>query len=189
MPWNPNVHASVWPEYLYAAGRYGYWRYFVLNLGSSIQLLWIFFWSTPIFIAVACFSFHTIVSHWTQIKDPKKSHLQEPESWYNIHEHLGKSYVLTYSKNKGNELLANALYDPEQCYDSSFVPEMRGTYPGAPKGSLDMLARNFHRYRAAGGPWYTELRDWCGESPIYDWSQAKGIWNDHCMNTLPQVYG
>jgi Animal haem peroxidase len=137
------------------------------------------------------FRLHTIISHWSQVKDPIKvqAGLYEPESWYNIYEFLGKGYHLMSSKHKMNELLANALYDPEQCYDTSFVQEMRGNSANPYAKGLDMFTINIQRGREFGLPWYWEMRDFCGMSPVYDWYQAEGLWNQVCLETLPQIYG
>ncbi|OQV21903.1 putative Peroxidasin [Hypsibius exemplaris] len=156
LPYDQNVHASVWPEYTYAAGR-----------------------------------LHTLISHWSQVRDPTKvqAGLQEPDSWYNIYDFLGKGYQLMYSKQKMNELLQNALYDPEQCYDTSFVEELRGKSTNSYAAGLDMFTINIQREREFGIPWYWQLRDFCGMSPVYDWYQANDIWNQVCLETLPQIYG
>lgn len=156
LPYDANVHASVWPEYSYAAGR-----------------------------------LHSIVSRWSQVRNPEKvqAGYQEPDSWYDIYDYLGKGYQLMNSKHKMNELLANALYDPEQCYDTNFVQELRGKSNNPYANGMDMFTINLQRTREFGIPWYWELRDFCGMSPVYDWYQAEGIWNQQCLESLPQIYG
>lgn len=52
-----------------------------------------------------------------------------------------------------------------------------------------MFTVNIQRGREFGIPWYWQLRDFCGMSPVYDWYQANDIWNQVCIDTLPQIYG
>jgi hypothetical protein len=108
----------------------------------------------------------------------------EPQSWYALTEFLHRGYALAYSKSKFNELFSNQLYDPEKCYDTSFVPELRGAGNGP-----DMLAINIARGREFGMPWYTQVREFCGMAPVYDFSQLQGVFNENCLKTLPGIYG
>ena len=125
------------------------------------------------------------------MKDPVRvaSGAQEPDNWYRLFDFLGKGYQLMHSKHKMNELLGNAIYDPEQCYDTSFVEELRGKSTNPYAAGLDMFTINIQRSREFGLPWYWQLRDFCGMSPVYDWESAQGIWNQVCLDTLPGIYG
>jgi hypothetical protein len=154
LPYDAAAHASVWPEYTYAAGR-----------------------------------LHTVVSHWSQMVDTNKQGqgYQEPDSWYGIYDWFKKGYAVLYSKHKLNELISNSLYDPEQCYDTDFVPELRnlnGQYGGP---GIDMLWTNIKRGREFGIPWYTQVREFCGLGYLNDFSQLQGVWSQHCLNTLPNL--
>ncbi|XP_055330842.1 heme peroxidase 2-like [Paramacrobiotus metropolitanus] len=154
LPYDPAVHASVWPEYLYAAGR-----------------------------------LHSTISHWAQVVAPEKAAqgLQEPDNWYGIYDFFHRGYALMSSKHKLNELVANSLYDPEQCYDALIVPEMRNKVPSYGGPGMDMHWVNQMRGREWGLPWYSQVRDWCGMSYINDWADLQNIWSENCLKTLPGI--
>jgi peroxidase len=130
---------------------------------------------------------HTVISHWSQMKDDTKVQmgLQEPDSWYGIYDFFHKAYGALYSKHKLNELVSNSIYDPEQCYDTDFVPELRNLNPQYGGAGADMFWINIMRGREFGSPWYSQLREFCGLGYLDDWSQLQGVWNQNCLNTLP----
>jgi hypothetical protein len=154
LPYDAAVHASAWPEYVYAAGR-----------------------------------LHTMSSHWGQVVDEAKraQGLTEPDAWYGITDWFKKAYALLWKKQALNELVSNALYDPQQCYDPDFVPELRNMNPTYGGPQHDMLWVNIKRPREFGMPWYTEIREWCGMGYVDDWSQLQGVWHDHCLQSLPST--
>lgn len=129
---------------------------------------------------------HTAVSHWTQTVDLKRAELglQPPDVWYGIYDWYQRAYALTYDKVRFNEILSNSLYDPEQCFDTNFVPALRHPNPnyGPP---LDMFWTNIQRNREFGNPMYWEFREWCGMDPLRDWHQLSNVWSKQCLEILP----